>query len=157
MIILKRLIIILSFFVCFTCIFCIGKSFAININKPSNDEVTKLPEDSKQKISNDVVISLLMPYIRKEVNKYYKHYLTEPPLVFPYSVDIISAKREGGVGYLIKLELIVHPFVGAINTIGDDRIIIKTGAFGSVQIIKFKHIKSYKLPWNYQYLIKKAY
>ena len=68
-----------------------------------------------------MIISLLIPYIQKEINNYYKDYLSELPIVFPYSVDIIRAKREGGSGYLIKLELIVHPFVGPINTVGDDQ------------------------------------
>jgi hypothetical protein len=104
-----------------------------------------------------MVISLLIPYMQKEINNYYKEYLTELPIIFPYSVDIVNVERQGGSGYLIRLEVIAHPFVGPINTVGDDRIIIETGAFGSVKIIKFEHIKSYQLPWNWQHIIKKPY
>lgn len=60
-------------------------------------------------------------------------------IIFPYSVDIVNVEREGGSGYLIRLEIIAHPFVGPINTVGDDRMIIETGAFGSVKIKKFEH------------------
>ncbi|PRR80194.1 hypothetical protein CLLI_05780 [Clostridium liquoris] len=104
-----------------------------------------------------MVISLLVPYMQKELNNYYKEYLTELPIIFPYSVDIVNVERQGGNGYLIRLEVIAHPFVGPINTVGDDRIIIETGAFGSVKIVKFEHIKSYQLPWNLQHIIKKPY
>lgn len=122
-----------------------------------NKDVSKLPENSNEIIYRDVVISLLVPYMQKEIDNYYKEYLSESPIIFPYSVDIISATRESEGGYLIELEVIVHPFVGPINTVGDDRMIIETGAFGSVKIKKFEHIESYQLPWNWQHIIKKPY
>ncbi|MCY6356249.1 DUF3888 domain-containing protein [Clostridium sp. ZS2-4] len=152
---MKKFIIVLCFLVGFTCFFCPFDSFALNIKQPSTTELSKLPENSKEAIYQDVIISLLIPYMQKEINNYYKEYLTELPIIFPYSVDIISVKRESGSGYLIQLELVVHPFVGPINTVGDDRIIIETGAFGSVKIKKFEHIRSYPLPWNWQHIIKK--
>lgn len=155
MITLKKLIIVLSCVIFFTGLFCTDKSFALDIEKQSKKKMFKLSENSKEAIYKDVSISLLIPYIQKEINNYYKDYFTELPIVFPYSIDIVSAKRESG--YSIKLELIVHPFVGPINIVGDDRIIIETGAFGSVKIIKFEHIKSYQLPWNWQHIIKKSY
>jgi len=46
------------------------------------------------------------------------------PVVFPYSIDVISVKREGG--YSVQLEFISHPFVGRINTVRDDVIIISS-------------------------------
>ena len=113
--------------------------------------------DTKEIIYSDIVISLLVPYMQKEINNYYKEYLTELPIIFPYSVDIVNIEREGGSGFLIKLEVIAHPFVGPINTVGDDRMIIETGAFGSVSIKKFEHIKSYPLPMNWQHIVKKPY
>ncbi|WP_346917574.1 DUF3888 domain-containing protein [Clostridium sp.] len=129
----------------------------ITLKKLNNKKISELPENSKEAIYRDVSISLLIPYVQKEINNYYKDYLTELPIVFPYSVDIVNVEREGGNGFLIKLEVIAHPFVGAINTVGDDRMIIETGAFGSVEIKEFEHIKSYPLPWNWQHIIKKPY
>ncbi|WP_341534777.1 DUF3888 domain-containing protein [Clostridium sardiniense] len=157
MITLKKIIIVLSCVLFFTWFFCTDKSFALDIGNHYNKKISELPENSKEAIYRDVSISLLIPYIQGEINNYYKDYLTELPIVFPYSVDIVRAKRESGSGYLIELELIVHPFVGPINIVGDDRIIIETGAFGSVKVIKFEHIKSYQLTWNWQHIIKKAY
>jgi len=91
------------------------------------------------------------------VNNYYKEYLKESPMIFAYSVDIISAKRQYETGYLIELEVIAHPYVGAHNTVGDERLIIETGGLGSVEVKKFEHIKSYPLPPHLQNIIKKAY
>ncbi|WP_434062239.1 DUF3888 domain-containing protein [Clostridium aquiflavi] len=152
---MKKIILTLICILFLTNIFYVEKSFALDTKQYSNEEVFKSSEDSKEILYQDVVISLLIPYIQKEINNYYKEYLTELPIVFPYSVDVINVKREGG--YSIELELIVHPFVGPINIVGDDRIILKTGAFGTVEIKKFEHVKSYLLPWNWQHIIKKAY
>ena len=132
-------------------------AYELTIKQPPKIEQYQSAENSKEIIYRDMVISLLIPYMQKEINNYYKEYLTELPIIFPYSVDIVNVEREGGSGYLIRLEVIAHPFVGAINTVGDDRMIIETGAFGSVQIKKFEHIKSYPLPWNWQHIIKKPY
>lgn len=135
--------------------------FSIPLNvfafSTTNNVEESTHENSKEIIYRDILISLLVPYMQKEINNYYKDYLSELPIIFPYSVDVVNVKREGGSGYLIRLEVIAHPFVGPINTVGDDRMVIETGAFGSVSIKKFEHIKSYPLPWNWQHIIKKPY
>lgn len=154
---MKKLILLLIFVLSLTSVFYKYNSFAIETKQYSKEEISKLPEDSNEKRYQDVIICLFIPYIQKEVNNYYQEYFTEMPTVFPDSVDIVNIKRESGFGYLIQSELIVHPFVGPYNTVGDDRIIIETGADGSVKIIKFEHLKSYELPWNWKHIIKKAY
>lgn len=113
--------------------------------------------DSTEEIYKDMAISLLIPHIQNEINKYYEEYLTELPTVFPYSIDVIKVEREYKSGYLIKLEVIAHPFVGPMNTVEDDRLIIETGALGSVEVKKFEHLKSYQLPWNWQHIVKKPF
>ena len=134
-----------------------GYPYAATIKQHPKSDQSQLGENSTEIIYRDMVISLLIPYMQNEINNYYKEYLTELPIIFPYSVDIVNVEREGGSGYLIRLEVIAHPFVGPINTVGDDRIIIETGAFGSVKIIEFEHIKSYQLPWNWEHIIKKPF
>lgn len=152
---LKKITLALIFVLCLTGLFYTDKSFALDTKQPSKEEVSKLPEDSKEKIYQDLIICLFVPYIQKEVNNYYQEYLTEMPTVFPDSVDIVNIKRE--IGYGIQSELIVHPFVGPYNYVGDDRIIIETGVDGYLKVIKFEHLKSYQLPWNWKHIVKKAY
>lgn len=153
MIKLRKLILVLTFIVCLTVY--PEKSFAIDIKQCANGEISKLDENSKEKMYEDVILSLLVPYMQKEINNYYKEYLTDLPTIAPYTVDIVNVKRISG--YRIQLEVIAHPYVGPHDTVGDDRMIIETGAFGSVEIKNFEHIKSYELPWNWKHIIKKAY
>lgn len=155
---MKKIVLIISLLTTVITSFEIPCSaYELTIKQPPKIEQSHLAENSKEIIYRDMLISLLVPYMQKEINNYYKEYLTELPIIFPYSVDIVNVERQEGSGYLIRLEVIAHPFVGPINTVGDDRIIIETGAFGSVQIKKFEHIKSYPLPWNWQHIIKKPY
>lgn len=125
--------------------------------QPQETESFRSDKSSKEIIYRDMVISMLVPYMQKEINNYYKEYLSQTPIIFPYSVDVVSAERDIPYGYLIRLEVIAHPFIGPINTVGDDRMIIETGAFGSVKVLKYEHLKSYPLPWNWQHIIKKPY
>lgn len=154
---LRKITLILIFILCLTGLFYADKSFALDTKELSKEEVSKLPEDSKDEIYQDLIICLFVPYIQKEVNNYYQKYLTEKPTVFPDSVDIVNIKRKSEGGYLIQSELIVHPFVGPYNYVGDDRIIIETGVDGYLKVINFEHLKSYQLPWNWQHIVKKTY
>ncbi|NFO15671.1 DUF3888 domain-containing protein [Clostridium botulinum] len=152
---MKKSIIILTFILCLTSIFHTNKVFALNTKQYSNEEISKIDIKSNDKIYQDTIICLFIPYIQKEIDNYYKKYLTEMPRVFPDSVDIVNIKRESG--YRIQSKLVVHSFVGPYNYVGDDQIIIETGADGIVKIVKFEHLKSYELPWNWQHIIKKSY
>jgi hypothetical protein len=156
-IILKKAVFIISILLVTTIFVNPCYAYDVTLEQNLKIEQRQLTEDSEKIIYRDTVISLLVPYIQREINNYYKEYLTELPIIFPYSVDIVNAERQGGNGYLIRLEVIAHPFVGPVNTVGDDRIIIETGALGSVEIKKFEHLKSYPLPWNWQHIIKKPY
>jgi len=51
----------------------------ITLKKLNNKKISELPENSKEAIYRDVSISLLIPHIQKEINNYYKDYLTELP------------------------------------------------------------------------------
>lgn len=127
-----------------------------NIQPSSNMEISEVNDNSPEGIYRDMVISLLIPKMQEKINEYYKDYLTELPIIFSYSVDVVKIEREVGGGYLINLEVIVHPFVGPINIVGEDRILIETGAFGTVEIKEYQHIKDYELPWNWKHIIKKV-
>lgn len=154
---MKKVLFVISILTVITSFLIPSSAHELTIKQPSKIEQPYLTENSKEIIYRDVIASMLVPYIQKEVNNYYKEYLTETPMIFAYNIDIVSAKRKGETGYLIELEVIVHPYVGAHNTVGDERLIIETGGLGSVEIKKFEHIKSYKLPWNWQHIIKKPY
>lgn len=154
---MKKFVFVISLLAVITSFSTPCSAYELVIKEPPKIDQPQLTENSKEIIYRDVITSLLVPYIQKEINNYYKEYLTESPMIFAYSVDIVSAKRKYKTGYLIELEVIAHPYVGAHNTVGDERLIIETGGLGSVEIKKFEHIKSYPLPPHLQHIIKKPY
>lgn len=116
------------------------------------------PEQSREELYQDIFISLLLPYIQKEVDKYYSKYLTDTPIVAPYTVYILNAERPNGYrSFIFNLKLEVHSYIGPHNSVGLDYITVIVGGLENIKIEKFEHIKSYVLPPNYQHIIKKEY
>lgn len=115
------------------------------------------PKESREELYQDIFISLLLPYIQNEVDKFYSKNLTQPPMVAPYTVYVISAERPNGYRtFLFRLKLQVNSYEGAHNSVGLDNITLTVGGSGNVKIEKFEHIKSYVLPPGFQYMIKKS-
>jgi len=147
-----------------TLIFLIlGFQFVFTIHVSANniyppDLPYKPLEQSKEELYQDIFISLLLPYIQKEVDKYYSKYLTDTPMVAPYTIYVLSAERLLGYrSFLFNLKLQVNSYIGPHLGVGLDYITIKVDGSGNVEIEKFEHIKSYELPPNYQDIIKKGY
>lgn len=114
------------------------------------------PEKSKEELYQDILMTLLLPYIQNEVDKFYKEYLTDPPGVAPYGIYILEAYRINyyrGFDFRLKLEL--HPYVGSHLSVGTDYITLRVKPGENVIIEKFEHIRSYELPPYYQNIIKK--
>ena len=115
-------------------------------------------EESKEQLYENIITTLLEPYIDKEVDKYYLKYLTDSPVVDPYTISIISTERPNGSGTcFFRLKLEVNPYVGAHNTVGTDYITVTIGGMENVKVEKFEHISSSILPINYKNIIKKVY
>ena len=116
------------------------------------------PKQSREELYQDIFISLILPYIQKVVDKYYSKYLTDTPMVAPYTVYVLSAERPNGYrSFLFNLKLQVNSYTGPHIGVGLDYITLTVGGSGDVKVEKFEHIKSYELPPNYQDIIKKGY
>lgn len=114
------------------------------------------PEHSTEELYQDIFMTLLLPYIQRSVDDYYKDYLTISPIIAPYDVKILKADRVGEYrtfDFLLKIEL--HPYVGPHLDVGLDYITIRVNPVNNVKIEKYEHVKSYNLPDNYQNIIKK--
>jgi hypothetical protein len=99
-----------------------------------------------------------LPYIQQEIDKYYSQYLTDTPMVAPYTVSVLSAERPNGYrSFVFDLKLEVSSYIGPHNTVGLDHITLIVGGSGDVEIEKFEHIKSHVIPPNYENIIKKGY
>lgn len=126
--------------------------------EPSLNDIYKPPEQSREELYQDIFISLLLSDIQNAVDNYYKEYLTDTPMVAPYTVYVLKAERlEGDRSFIFRLKLKVDSYTGPHLDIGEDHITIIVGAGDKPKIEKFEHIKSYylELPPNYQNIIKK--
>ncbi len=123
-----------------------------------SDMSYKSSEHSTEELYQDISISLLMPYIQNEIDEYYSKYLTQLPMVAPYTVYILSAERPNGYRtFFFRIKLKVISYIGPHNNVGLDYITVAVGGSGEVTIEKFEHIKSFVLPPNYEDIIKKGY
>ncbi len=118
---------------------------------------SSLPEASKEKLCDDIIVSFLFAHTQKAVDDFYSKYLTEIPGADPNFDKVLSIERIGGenrLHFLIKVETM--PYIGPHNTVGRDHITFKLNALGEVILEKFEHIESSEiLPQLYPDIIKK--
>jgi hypothetical protein len=120
----------------------------------SAENIYKPPEKSREELYQDIFISLLLPHIQKPIDNYYTEFLTEPPVVYGYNIDVINAERMYGYrnfAFLLKLE--VYSVVGPHIGVGIDRLTFEIGT-GKVELKQFEHVKTYDLPEHWEHIIK---
>ena len=120
-------------------------------------ERTQPPQDTKEMMVHDILMLLLGPEIDKAVSDYYSKYFTEPPLVYPYEIEIVKIERIDGFRtfhFLITLE--TTPVFGAHNPVGRDRLTFEIAPTipGQLQLKNFEHLESFELPPHLQGLMK---
>ncbi|MDQ0878889.1 hypothetical protein QFZ77_007548 [Paenibacillus sp. V4I3] len=108
---------------------------------------TKPTQDSTQLKLQDMLMVFLTPYIYKDVSEYYKSSLKFNPIIEPWRIDVIQAKRVTGFrGFDFSLIIEVEPTVGQHVLVGKDRIEYQLSFGPSVKLIKFTHLTTYELP-----------
>ncbi|AHV98170.1 DUF3888 domain-containing protein [Paenibacillus sabinae] len=108
-------------------------------------------QDSTELQIQDMLMLLLTPAIQDAVSNYYLKYLKEPPLVYPYQIDVIQIERKNGFrGFMFLLTVEVTPVVGPHISVGMDRITFEISAGPTVKLIKYNHIKDFELPPNWK-------
>ncbi len=150
---MKKLVaLFLIVFIVASAIFLIDQAHNKNMTKQVAD-IYQPPEKSREELYQDNYISLLMPYIQKEVASYYSKILKSTPHVAPYDVNVLDVKRPNGYrSFVFELKLKVIPYVGPHIGVGVDYITMKI-ASRKITIESFEHIKSYNLPPHYQHLL----
>ncbi|WP_233163312.1 MULTISPECIES: DUF3888 domain-containing protein [unclassified Cohnella] len=113
-------------------------------------------EDSTELRLQDMLMNFLNPYINDAVRAYYRHLLREPPLVYPYFVNVIESHRVNGFrGFILSITLDVTPVVGPHISVGEDRLTFEISAGPKVKLENYTHLKTYELPPNWQDIVKK--
>ncbi|MBM7613797.1 DUF3888 domain-containing protein [Alkaliphilus hydrothermalis] len=105
------------------------------------------PEASTDELYQHVFLTLLDPLISNAIYGYYGESYSHDY----WDIKIINLERlsytENG---MFKMTLEVSPYVGAHNSVGVDQITLIIEAGGDVEVVDYKHIKSYDLPPHLQ-------
>jgi hypothetical protein len=129
-----------------------GKANAISITDNMKSVIKnpyEAPTNSQEEIYQDILYSILTPYIQNEVDNYYREILTVSPIVDPISIKILSMERPNGdKTFYFIIEMQVMPYIEAHNSVGIDNITISVDGIGEIKVLKFQHIKDYLKPPN---------
>lgn len=91
--------------------------------KPELKEHYITPENSKEKLYQDMLMTLLLPILQNTVDNYYKEYLSVSPIVAPYDISVLSMDRIGdNRTFDFRLRLELNPYVGPHLYVGLDYI-----------------------------------
>jgi hypothetical protein len=105
-------------------------------------------EDPYQRI----VLTLLAPNIDAQIDKYYENKLTESPTFAPFlGGNKVEVKYFSSY---IDVNVTVIPYVGPHLSVGKDTMKFRIDNFGRVEIVNYTHIEDYKLPPNWQNIIR---
>ncbi|QQZ58641.1 DUF3888 domain-containing protein [Paenibacillus sonchi] len=123
----------------------------------SNAEASyRVQEDSEELRLQDMLLNFLTPYINDAVRDYYRRLLVEPPLVYPYFVNVVDSMSINGFrGFNLSITLDVTPVVGPHISVGEDRLTFQISVGPEVKLVNYTHLKSYGLPPHWQNILKK--
>lgn len=135
-------------------------SAALSLSSPTRlyaESVRNKPlSDSGELRVQDMLMNFLTPHINAAVQDYYRQFLLEPPLVYPYFVHVTGSKRLNGFrGFRLSVTLDVTPVVGPHISVGEDRLTFEISAGPEIKLVHYTHLKSYPLPPHWQYIVKK--
>ncbi|HET7577768.1 MAG TPA: DUF3888 domain-containing protein [Bacillales bacterium] len=134
-------------------IFIVGTTFPIS-GYANEENLNFQPKPSTELLYSDIFVSMLLPKIQKRVNQYYSKIFTEAPVVYPYYVFVENAKRIHGFrSFVFEVTFKVIPVVGPHIDVGVDRLVFEIST-GNIGLKDFDHLKTEKLPPNWQYILK---
>jgi hypothetical protein len=108
--------------------------------------------ESETTALNDLIKTMLSPYVTQELSRYYEKTLKYPPVYAPYFGTRINVKRTEPGKFEFIVTVHADPYLGPHISVGEDDITFKINVIGEVQTLNYKHVKDYKLPphmWNY--------
>lgn len=99
------------------------------------------PEHSREELYQDIIMTLINPYIDEAIYDYYgQSYRYDL-----FGVEVLEAKRTREYrGFIFKMKIHIMPFTGPHNTVGEDIVTIKISPSKTI-VEKFEHIRSSNL------------
>lgn len=118
----------------------------VSANKPT--------QDSEELRLQDMLMNMLTPYIRQDLDKYYYPKILKnfSPQISPWLIEVIETKRINGFrGLELEITFEIEPDDGGHHVpVGKDRMTYRISYGPEVKLINHKHLKTYKSPTNLQ-------
>nr|WP_245644941.1 DUF3888 domain-containing protein [Peribacillus loiseleuriae] len=110
----------------------------------------KPAQDSEEIRLQDMLMNMLTPYIREDLNKYYYPKILKDfsPQVSPWLIEVIETRRVNGFrGLIMEITVDIEPDDGGHHVpVGKDRMTYRISYGPSVELIKHTHLATYDLP-----------
>lgn len=123
----------------------------------SHSEEPDSLKDSRELQYQDMLMLFLGEKIEEAVSDHYEATLSEPPLVYPYQIDVINVERVHGFrSFHFKMTIETTPVVGPHISVGKDRMSFEISPTISekVKLIDYNHLETHQLPPNWQHILK---
>ncbi|MDR7003086.1 hypothetical protein J2Y67_005658 [Neobacillus niacini] len=109
----------------------------------------KPTQDSKELRLQDMLMIMLTPYIREDLNKYYHPKILKDfyPQVTPQNIDVVETKRNHPFGNVLEITFEIEPDDGGHHVlVGKDKMTYQISYGPDVKLINHTHLKTYKYP-----------
>ncbi|UPM53107.1 DUF3888 domain-containing protein [Gottfriedia acidiceleris] len=118
----------------------------------STASADKPNQDSEELRLQDMLMNMLTPYIRKDLDKYYHPKILKDfsPQVSPQNIEVIETKRLLHFrSFILEITFEIEPDDGGHHVlVGKDRMTYRISYGPEVELINHTHLKTYKSPNN---------
>ncbi|WP_129691018.1 DUF3888 domain-containing protein [Gottfriedia acidiceleris] len=109
-------------------------------------------QDSEELRLQDMLMNMLTPYIREDLDKYYHPKILKDfsPQVTPWLIEVIETRRVNHFrGLILEITFEIEPDDGGHHVpVGKDRMTYQISYGPEVKLINHTHLKTYKYPPN---------
>lgn len=110
----------------------------------------KPTQDSEELRLQDMLMSMLTPYIEKDLRNYYYPNIIKDfsPIVAPWMIEVKETRRVNGFrGFKLQITFEIEPTDGGQWVpIGKDRMTYEITSGPTVKLINHTHLETYKYP-----------
>ena len=120
---------------------------AITSFQTTTASADKPTQDSEELRLQDMLMIMLTPYIREDLNKYYHPKILKDfyPQVTPQNIDVVETKRNHLFGNVLEITFEIEPDDGGHHVpVGKDKMTYQISYGPEVKLINHTHLKTYK-------------
>lgn len=121
-------------------------------NNKEKDATSEKKLAKEEETNDNLLVTLFFSNIKQITKRFYSHYINQELDIYNNEVNVVEIEE---IDNIIYITFGNTPKIGETNPVGYDEITYMVDQSGVVTLDKFKHLKSYELPEEYQeYIIK---